>query len=202
MIRDLRFDRRDGTLTVTFQDNLSGMDLASITNSAFYHISARPLSRKVHPPKLILPTSIRYTADGVATDPVVVQVVFNKGHWMRGGDYEVVVDSGAGNHGIQDVAGNALNGNYYGGFPTGDGLAGGNFVATIATFHHRVLAGVPIKDGYVPPSAAVDPPAGSSTAKHRHPRRTTEVSSHISRARDARGRSTTRPCRHSRLMGR
>ena len=83
VIRDLRFDRRDGRLTVTFQDSPSGMDLASIINSAFYHISAKPLSRKVHPPKLILPTGIRYTDDGVATDPVVVQVVFNKGRWMR-----------------------------------------------------------------------------------------------------------------------
>ena len=58
VISNLSFDRRDGTLTVTFKDNLSGMDLASLGNSAFYHISARPFSSKVHPPKLILPTSI------------------------------------------------------------------------------------------------------------------------------------------------
>jgi hypothetical protein len=64
---------------------------------------------------------------------------------------------------IQDVAGNALDGNYYGTFPTGDGLPGGDFVATIATFHNKVLPGVPIRDGFDPPSAAtIDPPAHSA----------------------------------------
>jgi hypothetical protein len=161
VISALSFDRRDGTLTVVFKDNLSGLDLASLTNSAFYHISATPLSSKVHPPKLILPTSVFYSFDGVPTDPVVVRVEFNKGHAMRGGNYEVVIDSGTGDQGIQDVAGNALDGNYYGNFPTGDGLPGGDFQATIATFHNRVLAGVPVKDGYSPPAAGIDPPTGS-----------------------------------------
>ncbi len=162
VITSLSFNRFDGTLTVTFQDNLSGMDLRSITNSSFYHISATPLSSKVHPPKLILPTSISYTPGALPSDPVVVYVVFNKGHSMRGGNYAVIINAGTGDKGIQDVAGNALDGNYFGTFPSGDGLAGGDFVATIATFHNLVYAGVPILDGYVPPAKGVDPPAGSS----------------------------------------
>jgi hypothetical protein len=164
-ITNLSFNRLDGTLTVTFKDNLSGMDLASLANSAFYHISATPLSTKVQPPKLILPTKILYTPGALPSDPVVVKVVFNDGHSMRGGKYEVVIDSGTGDHGIQDVAGNALDGNFYGKFPTGDGLPGGDFVAEVETFHHLVLPLVPIKSGYVPPPAGIDPPAGSSTAK-------------------------------------
>ena len=107
MVTALSFDRFDATLTVTFQDNLSGMDLASITNSAFYHISATPLVDDVHVPHLILPTSITYTPGALPSDPVVVNVVFNKGHTFRGGKYEVVIDSGTGDDGIQDVAGNA-----------------------------------------------------------------------------------------------
>jgi hypothetical protein len=162
VITSLSFNRFDATLSVTFKDNLSGMDLASLTNSAFYHISAQPLSSKVHVPRTILPTSISYTPGATPSDPVVVNVVFNKGRAFRGGKYEVIINSGTSDAGIQDVAGNALDGNFYGPFPSGDGLAGGSFVAEIFTFHNVVLAFVPIADGYVPPPAGIDPPAGSS----------------------------------------
>ena len=91
----------------------------------------------------------------------MVNVVFNRGRSFRGGKYEVLINSGTGDAGIQDVAGNALDGNFYGPFPTGDGLAGGNFVAEILTFHNKVLPFVPVADGYVPPAAGIDPPAGA-----------------------------------------
>jgi uncharacterized protein (TIGR03118 family) len=160
------FDRFTDTLTVTYEDNLSGLALASITNGAFYHLSARPLSPKVPVPKMLLPTAISFTPGVTATDPVVVSVVFNRGHTVRGGRYLIIINSGAGDTGVQDVAGNALDGNFYGKFPSGDGLPGGNFAASIDTFHNNiVLPPVPFQDGYVPPGAAVDPPAHSKTAK-------------------------------------
>ena len=167
VISSVSFNRRNGTLTMIFKDNLSGMNLTSLSNSAFYHISAAPLSRSVRRPRLILPTRILYAYTGVPSNPLVVRVVFNNGHPMSGGNYEVVVDSGTGDRGIQDIAGNALDGNYYGRLPTGDGLPGGDFVATIATFHNRVLAGIPVKDGYVPPVAGVDSRMGGSSMKIR-----------------------------------
>ncbi len=160
------FDRFTDTLTVTYQDNLSGLALASITNSAFYHLSAQPLSSKVHVPKLLLPTAINFTPGATATDPITVSVVFNNGHTVRGGRYLIVIDSGSGDNGVHDIAGNALDGNFYGTFPSGDGLAGGAFAASIDTFHKNiVLPPVPFRDGYVPPSKATDPPAHSKTAK-------------------------------------
>jgi hypothetical protein len=165
VITNLTFDRFDATLTVTYQDGLSGLDLASITNSAFYHISATPLASYVHVPKMILPTQIYYTPGALPTDPVVVNVVFNNGHMFRGGKYHVVINSGTGDTGIQDVAGNALDGNYYGTLPSGDLLAGGNFVADIYTFHNTILPFVPIQDGYSPPPKGIDPPAGAKLPK-------------------------------------
>jgi hypothetical protein len=172
------FDRFTDTVTVTFQNNLSGLDFASIANGAFYHLSARPLSAKVPVPRLLLPTSITVTPGASATSPVTVRVVFNHGHAVRGGAYLIVINSGTGDHGIQDVAGNALDGNFYGTFPSGDGLAGGNFAASISTFHnHVVLAPVPVKDGYVAPgSAVIDPPAAVKEArKVRHVRAAPKV---------------------------
>ncbi len=155
------FNRFDDTLTVTYQDNLSGLDYASIANGSFYHLSAKPLSPKVPVPKLLLPTAITVTPAASPTSPVTVTVVFNHGHTVRGGSYLIVINSGTGDNGVQDIAGNALDGNFYGSFPTGDGLAGGNLAAAISTFHnHITLAPVPVQDGYVAPGAVtIDPPA-------------------------------------------
>ncbi len=98
---------------------------------------------------------------------MVVTVVFNHGKTVRGGRYLIVIDSGTGDNGIQNIAGDALDGNFYGTFPSGDGLPGGNFAASIATYHHNiVLAPVPVLDGYVSPgSAVIDPPAPNIATK-------------------------------------
>jgi large repetitive protein len=163
------FDRFTSTLTVTYQDNSSGLAFASIANGAFYHLSARPLSPRVPVPKLLLPTAITITPPATTTDPEVVSVVFNHDHTVRGGRYLVFINSGGGDTGIHDVAGNALDGNFYGTFPSGDGLPGGNFAASIDTFHNNIVrAPVPFLDGFVPPSAAVvaPPVVATSTAKH------------------------------------
>jgi uncharacterized protein (TIGR03118 family) len=166
VITSATFDRFTDTLTVTYQDNLSGLAFASVTNGAFYHLSAQPLSPKVPVPKLLLPTAIDFTRGATATDPFEVSVVFNHGHTVRGGRYLIIIDSGAGDNGIHDVAGVALDGNFYGTFPSGDGLPGGDFAASIDTFHNNiVLPPVPFRDGYVPPSKAVDPPAHSKATK-------------------------------------
>jgi large repetitive protein len=168
VITGTTFDRFDDTLTVTYQDNLSGLDYASIGNGAFYHLSAKPLSPKVPVPKLLLPTAISITPAASPASPVTVSVVFNHGHTVRGGNYLIVIDSGTGDNGVQDNAGNALDGNFYGTFPTGDSLAGGNFAAAIATFHNQItLAPVPVQDGFVAPGAVtIDPPSSAAkTAK-------------------------------------
>ncbi len=164
VITGLTFDRFDATLTVTFQDNLSGMDLATLENGAFYHLSAKPLAKDVHVLPLILPTSITVTPGATPSDPVVATVVFHHGKNLRGGLYTVVIDSGSGDSGIEDNAANALDGEFYGSFPSGDGRPGGNFEALIATYHDLVKPYVPSKDGHVSPSLAVDPPAGAAAA--------------------------------------
>ena len=156
VITAISFNRFDDTLTLTYQDNLSGLAGASIANGAFYRLSAKPLSTKVPVPKLLLPTSLVVTPGASATDPVQIKVVFNRGRTVRGGNYSIVIRSGSSDLGVHDVAGNALDGNFYGTFPTGDGIPGGNFAASIATFHkHITLAPVPFEDGYVAPGKAV-----------------------------------------------
>jgi hypothetical protein len=175
VVTALTFDRFTDTVTVTYQDNLSGLDYASIANSNFYQMSATQLASDVPVPKLLLPTSISITPGATPTSPEVVQVVFNKGRTVRGGRYLIVIDSGTGDTGVQDIAGNPLDGNFYGNFPSGDGIPGGDFVVAISTFHAGItLPYVPLKDGYVPPSAAVDPPAHTPTGPVKKPAKATE----------------------------
>ncbi len=161
VITAMTFNRFTDTVTVTYESDLSGMNYASIGNSAFYHLSAKPLAPKVPVPKLLLPTSITITPVTSATDPeTTVTIVFNHGHSVRGGYYLLVINSGTGNSGVHDNAGNALSGFFYGTFPTGNGLPGGNFAAAISTYHnHIVLKPVPVQDGYVAPGASKVGPA-------------------------------------------
>jgi Bacterial Ig-like domain len=79
VISALTFDRSDATLTVTFQDGSSGMDLATVKDKAFYHLSASPLSKKADVLPMIRPTSIRITPGATPTSPVVAKVVFQHG---------------------------------------------------------------------------------------------------------------------------
>ena len=171
----MTFDRFDATLTVTFQDNLSGMDLASMENSAFYHLSAKPLAKYVHVLPLILPTSITVTPGATPECPVVATVVFHHGKELRGGLYMILIDSGSGNTGIEDNAENALSGTFFGTFPTGNGRPGGNFMASIETFHNVIKPLVPVGAGHVAPSAPTDPPAGQAHLKANKHAKTTHA---------------------------
>jgi hypothetical protein len=152
VVSSVAFNRFDATATITLTEpnGLDDLDYASITNSAFYHLSASPLSSKVHVPKVILPTSITVTP-GATPNTDVVSVVFYRGRPIRGGLFTLTIDSGNNDDGVQDVAGNALDGNFYGTFPSGDGLPGGDFKALIPAFHKLVLPAEPFLDGYVPP---------------------------------------------------
>jgi hypothetical protein len=164
VIDSLTFNRSTDTITVTYQASISGIDYASITNSSFYHLSASPVSNLANAPATLLPTSISYTPGSSPTSPVVVKVVFRKGRPVSAGRYLITIDSGSGDSGVQDVAGNALDGNFYGPFPTGDGLPGRDFAAEIFASGNKIYL-EPLKDGYVPPSAATDPPAKTKPVK-------------------------------------
>ena len=164
VITALSFDRFDATLTVTYQDGLAGMDIPSITNSAFYHLSATPLASNVHVPKLIEPTQIFFTpgCDTVVPDhgrgrlqsrTCVPWRQVRGGHRFRRERYRGPGRGGqsAGWHLLRHV-------------PDRRWAPRRNFVATIFTFHNVTLPFVP-GAGYSPPPAGIDPPAGTKLPK-------------------------------------
>jgi hypothetical protein len=107
VVESVTLSRSKATAVITYQDNLSGLDLASISNPAFYHLSGREGK-----PRLILPKSVTVTAGASATSPDVVTVVFrHKVRPLRAGRYLLEINSGNSGNGVEDVAGNALHGN-------------------------------------------------------------------------------------------
>src|SRR5262249_5928720 len=84
-----------------------------------------------------LVTRLTATPPSGLTSEVVAAI--NGGRRMRGGLYTLVIQSG----GVQDVAGNALAGTFFGFFPSGNGAPGGDFVARLDSIRNIIFAPAP-----------------------------------------------------------
>jgi streptogramin lyase len=129
-VASLSFNRVSGQIDLTFQDNLSGMDQAQVINAANYALS------KLHTLRGRYLVNILSATPGGPTSPEPVVVTINNGRQLRGGIYTFTILSG----GIRDVAGNALDGEFYAFFPSGNNVPGGNFVAGLNAVHHTIFA--------------------------------------------------------------
>jgi hypothetical protein len=138
------FSPAHGQVALTFQDDRSGLDLASLRNAAHYVLSLSPSRPRTAASGTLLVTAITMQAPVVPTAPEPVVLTFNHGRPLRSGTYTLTIfaaaGTGPGGTGVRDLAGNALDGEFYGAFPSGDGVPGGNFVARLETVGHRVRA--------------------------------------------------------------
>ncbi len=140
------FARLEGSVFVTFQDNLSGLSMATVVSGANYS-----LNKLVHgQPGQFFPSNISLIASGGPTAPQQVRISFNGGRYIRGGQYLLTILSG----GVTDVAGNALDGEFYGTFPSGNGTPGGNYYAGLDAIHNSVFAPKPITSVYTSPTGS------------------------------------------------
>ena len=135
-ITGLTFDRVHGRINVTFQDELTGMDRESPLNAANYLLS----KQQVRMPGAFTLTSITTMAPASPSAPQTVVLTFNGDRQIRGGRYTFTILSGSGAIGVRDAAGNALDGEFYGSFPSGNGHPGGNFVVLLDAIHRRIDA--------------------------------------------------------------
>src|SRR5207302_775605 len=108
-------------------------------------------------------TSLTATPPGGSTAAQAVTATINGGQPIRGGRYVFTVFSGTLQdfRGIRDVAGNPLDGEFYGFFPSGNNVRGGDFSAQIDARHQIIFSPVPVPNGFATP---VNPPGrpGSS----------------------------------------
>ena len=60
--------------------------------------------------------------------------------------------------GVEDVAGNALDGEFYGFFPSGNQQPGGDFVAELDAVHNTIFSPLPV-NGFATPNVPPGSPA-------------------------------------------
>ena len=119
-----------GQVAVTFRDDRSGLDPASLADPDNY-LMIGPLSR---PGQVLRVRSIALGPTAGPTSPRSVLLTLNGGRPLPHGRYVLVVASG----GVRDLSGNPLDGEFSGSFPSGDGRPGGNFSA-LFTFDGRQI---------------------------------------------------------------
>jgi streptogramin lyase len=128
---------RKGQFLVTFNNDLSGIDPSTLLDPTNYRVTGPHARRR--------PT---YTITGVsnastlpsAAPGVLLQV--NHGRAIRNRQLVLRVLSG----GITDLAGNALDGEFRHKLPSGNGHAGGDFVARLFAFCRRASRPLPVRN--------------------------------------------------------
>ena len=137
-VSNVFFNRLSGQVDVTFTDNLAGLNDASIGDAANYSFAKVRAARQ---------GAFLYKVNVIGISPNTnattenVTLTINGGQPIRGGHYLFTIrsKSPALPSGVQDLAGNALDGEFYGFFPSGNNVPGGDFVARIYAVHNRIL---------------------------------------------------------------
>jgi hypothetical protein len=133
----LRFDRLTGEVFITFQDDRSGMLTQSLLDAANYTFNRR----HTRLPGTYIVTNLTLSGGSSPTSPQTVDVQINGGRPLRGGFFFITVHAASvlRPSGVQDLAGNALDGEFYGpGTASGNGVPGGDFVANLTAIHNTV----------------------------------------------------------------
>jgi large repetitive protein len=136
------FNRINGQVDYTIQDpggTPSGVWIASLLDSSNYELT------KVHPeknfPGRYFVSNVTVTPDPAIANAYDVAVQFNAGRTLRGGFYLFKIrDSSNGDASVQDLAENHLDGEFYGSFPSGNHINGGDFIAELQAYHNKVFA--------------------------------------------------------------
>ena len=128
-VRGVFLKRANGAIDLALQDNLSGLNQTQVVSAASYTLA-----------KLNTRTG-QYQVNAIATSrtgptgPEGVVLSINNGVPLRGGVYTFTVHDS-----LKDVAGNPLDGEFFGFFPSGNNVPGADFVPELDSIHHTVYA--------------------------------------------------------------
>jgi FG-GAP-like repeat/FG-GAP repeat len=123
-------DPHAGRIVLTFGDDAAGLDASSLANLTNYDVIG-PYSQLGRHPSQITGISV---SPATATGATTVALTIGGGRPFPHGRYILLVKSG----GIVDRAGRALDGEYTGVLPSGNGIPGGDFQARFQ-FNRKAL---------------------------------------------------------------
>jgi flagellar hook assembly protein FlgD len=149
-----------GKIMIAFQDSGGGLAIANVIDGSDFNFQV--YGKTTFPPDLI--TSINVIRSGGPTDPIEEFLAINKGHKLPSGRYVLTVKSS----GITDIAGNALDGEFYGYVPSGNGKPGGNFQALLVSNQSFVFAAMPTSSSATPNNPPGKTPKGYKTPTASH----------------------------------
>ncbi len=140
------FNRLNGQVDYIIKDPVptsggapSGVWVNTLLDSSNYLLT-KVNAGKVLPGNWVV-TNVTATPDPTISNAYDVAVAFNGGASIRGGYYLFTIrDSSNGNSSVQDLAGNHLDGAFYGSFPSGNGINGSDFVAELEGYHNKIFA--------------------------------------------------------------
>lgn len=142
-VTGVSFDRLDGQIVATFQDyggaNNGG---AGINGSSLIDANNYRFVTQRHPVVGKFQVSQIVDTPGTTSGPQTATLSINDGRYIKGGSYVFTIRSASPDNpsGIRDIAGNALDGEFYSFFPSGNNVNGGSFATRITAIHHATFA--------------------------------------------------------------
>ncbi len=167
-VLSLQFNRKQGRIIVTAADDRSGLDQTALVDKANYHFGAyapgHPTTKSPYPM-----TSLSATPASLPTDRQTLTIAIDNGTALGSGRFLLTIDSadGAGTlsgNGLRDVAGNALDGEFYGYFGSGNNKPGGDFVIGLQGSQQKVFTTWQAPNGDASPKH----PLGTPNAGKKH----------------------------------
>jgi len=141
-IDGIALDPRTGQVRFGFRDGLGGLNLASLTRLGTVAFG-QPTVRSFRPGFV----SNLALAPGATSESALLVATIAGGRRLAHGRYVVQVRAA----GVTDVAGNTLDGEFFGAVPSGDGRNGGDFVARLNVVGRSAFTALPL--AVVPGSA-------------------------------------------------
>lgn len=151
VVTNVRLVPAKGQIVVTYLDPQTGMAQVGLLDGANYLVTRtypQPTGRVFI---TALTTPAQPSGVNPAGTPQPVTLTLNRGRKIGREHFGFLIRS----EGITDVAGNALDGEFFGKFPSGNGQAGSNFAAALLTTGTQVFPPQPVGSFAFP-----DTPAG------------------------------------------